>query len=404
MATIKLKFRPSSVPKTEGTLYYQVIHKRKVKWISTEHHIYADEWDENTETIVVAARSERKGALALMQCKIDWALKRWQTILDRLERSRKDYTVEELCETFSKEQTYKTVFVFLQEQVTKKEQMKRQGTARTYGNAYRRFKAFREDVDLTFDELTPDMIECYEAWLIDKRLKQNSIRCYLRTLNTLLCKAVEEGMLNNTNLFSHVRLSYVKTTKRAISEKELKVIANLELPENSTMALARDIFMFSFYMRGMPFVDIAYLRKTDLKNGMCTYCRKKTNQCLMVEWEKAQQKILDRYAHQMENRSYLLPIIKEEDGTEYKQYQRMQININRALKKIGEMAELKMPLTTYVARHTWASVARDMNIPIAVISEGMGHNSIKTTQVYLNSIDISRINEANKRIIKRIGG
>ena len=82
----------------------------------------------------------------------------------------------------------------------------------------------------------------------------------------------------------------------------------------------------------------------------------------------------------------------------------MQININRALNKIGEMADLKMPLTAYVARHTWASVARDMNIPIAVISEGMGHNSIKTTQVYLNSIDISRINETNKRIIKRIGG
>ena len=404
MATIKLKFRPSSVPEAEGTLYYQVIHKRKVKWISTEHHIYANEWDENTEAIVVAARSERKAVLALIQCKIDWALKRWQNILDRMEHSHKVYTVEELCEAFNKEQTYKTVFVFLQEQVTKKEQMKRQGTARTYGNAYRRFKAFREDADLTFDELTPDMIECYEAWLIDKRLKHNSIRCYLRTLNTLLCKAVEEGLLNNTNLFSHVRLSYVKTTKRAISEKELKVIANLELPENSTMALARDVFMFSFYMRGMSFVDIAYLRKTDLKNGMWTYCRRKTNQCLMVEWEKAQQKILDRYALQMENRSYLLPIIKKEDGTEYKQYQRMQVNINRALKKIGEMAELKMPLTTYVARHTWASVARDMNIPIAVISEGMGHNSIKTTQVYLNSIDISRINEANKRIIKRIGG
>ena len=82
----------------------------------------------------------------------------------------------------------------------------------------------------------------------------------------------------------------------------------------------------------------------------------------------------------------------------------MQININLALKKIGEVADLKMPLTTYVARHTWAGVARDMNIPIAVISDGMGHNSIKTTQVYLNSIDISRINEANKRIIKRIGG
>ena len=404
MATIKLKFRPSSVPEAEGTLYYQVIHKRKVKYISTEHQIYAYEWDEKAETIVVAAESERKGTLAMMQCKIDKAFKQLRSILDRTERCHKDYTVDDLCKAFIKEQTYKTVFVFLHEQATKKEQMKRLGTARTYGNAYRRFKAFREDVDLTFDELTPDMIECYEAWLIDKRLKHNSIRCYLRTLNTLLCKAVAEGLLSNRNLFSRVRLSYVKTTKRAISEKELKVIANLELPEHSTMAFARDIFMFSFYMRGMPFVDIAYLRKTDLKNGMWTYCRRKTNQCLMVEWEKAQQKILDRYAHQTENGPYLLPIINKEDGTEYLQYQRMQTNINRALKKIGEMAELKMPLTTYVARHTWASVARDMNISIAIISEGMGHNSIKTTQVYLNSIDVSRINEANKRIIKRIGG
>ncbi len=385
MATIKLKFRPSSVPEAEGTLYYQVIHKRKVKYISTEHHIYADEWDEKAETIVVAAESERKGTLTMMQCKIDKAFKQLRSILDRTERCHKDYTVEDLCKAFIKEQTYKTVFVFLHEQATKKEQMKRLGTARTYGNAYRRFKAFREDVDLSFDELTPDMIECYEAWLIDRRLKQNSIRCYLRTLNTLLCKAVAEGLLSNRNLFSRVRLSYVKTTKRAISEKELKVIANLELPKHSTMALARDIFMFSFYMRGMPFVDIAYLRKTDLKNGMWTYCRRKTNQCLMVEWEKAQQKILDRYAHQTENGPYLLPIINKEDGTEYLQYQRMQTNINRALKKIGEMAELKMPLTTYVARHTWASVARDMNIPISIISEGMGHNSIKTTQVYLNS-------------------
>ena len=386
MATIKLKFRPSSVPEAEGTLYYQVIHKRKVKYISTEHHIYADEWDEKAETIVVAAESERKGTLTMMQCKIDKAFKQLRSILDRTERCHKDYTVEDLCKAFIKEQTYKTVFVFLHEQATKKEQMKRLGTARTYGNAYRRFKAFREDVDLSFDELTPDMIECYEAWLIDRRLKQNSIRCYLRTLNTLLCKAVAEGLLSNRNLFSRVRLSYVKTTKRAISEKELKVIANLELPKHSTMALARDIFMFSFYMRGMPFVDIAYLRKTDLKNGMWTYCRRKTNQCLMVEWEKAQQKILDRYAHQTENGPYLLPIINKEDGTEYLQYQRMQTNINRALKKIGEMAELKMPLTTYVARHTWASVARDMNIPISIISEGMGHNSIKTTQVYLNSM------------------
>lgn len=146
--------------------------------------------------------------------------------------------------------------MFLQEQVTKKEQMKRQGTAMTYINAYRRFKEFREGKDLTFDELTPDMMECYEAWLKDIRLKQNSISCYLRTLCTLLYKATDEGVRIDSNLFSHVRLSYVKTTKRAISEKEMRAIATLQLPEGTSIAFARDVFMFSFYMRGMPFVDI----------------------------------------------------------------------------------------------------------------------------------------------------
>ena len=402
MATIKLKFRPSSVPEAEGTLYYQVIHKRKVKYISTEHQIYAYEWDEKAETIVVAAESERKGTLAMMQCKIDKAFKQLRSILDRTERCHKDYTVDDLCKAFIKEQTYKTVFVFLHEQATKKEQMKRLGTARTYGNAYRRFKAFREDVDLTFDELTPDMIECYEAWLIDRRLKQNSIRCYLRTLNTLLCKAVAEGLLSNRNLFSRVRLSYVKTTKRAISEKELKVIANLELPEHSTMAFARDIFMFSFYMRGMPIVDIAFLRKADLWNGLLSYCRKKTNQQLHVQWEREQQDIVSRYAHLTKGSPYMFPIIRHTDGTEYRQYKRAQENVNRALKRLGNMIGLRMPLTLYVARHSWASIAQNLNYSLSIISECMGHQSIKTTQTYLASIDTSRINEANRHIIRRI--
>lgn len=246
------------------------------------------------------------------------------------------------------------------------------------------------------------MIERYEAWLVSRRLMQNSIRFYLRTLNTLLLKAVEQGLLKNRELFSHVRLSYVTTVKRAITESELKAIERITLAEGSPLAFARDIFMFSFYMRGMSFVDIAYLRKTDLRNGLLVYCRKKTNQHLMVAWEKEQQQIVDRYAHLTKDSPYLLPIILQEDGTEYLQYQRVLDNVNNNLKKLGELIGLKMPLTTYVARHTWASVARDMNISVAIISEGMGHRSYKTTQVYLSSIDSSRINEANKKIIRRI--
>lgn len=402
MATIKLKFRPSSVPETEGTLYYQVIHKRKVKWISTEFRIYPEEWDEKIGELLIPPDSERKVVLEKVQCQINWEFRLWDNVIVELGNLQKNVTINELCNAFSKIKTQKTVFMFLQEQVTRKEQMKRYGTAMTYANAYRRFKEFRKDKDLTFDELTPDIMECYEAWLKDRRLKQNSICCYLRTLCTLLYKATGEGMMIDGNLFKRVRLTYVKTAKRAISEKELKAIASLALPEGTTIAFARDVFMFSFYMRGMPFVDIAYLRKTDLKNNMLAYSRKKTNQYLTVEWEKEAQEIIDRYAHLNPDSPYLLPIIQKEDGTERKQYHRMLENINYNLKKIGEMTGLKMPLTTYTARHTWASVARNMDISISIISEGMGHNSIKTTQVYLNSIDVSKINEANKKIIRRI--
>ena len=404
MATIKLKFRLSSVPETEGTLYYQVIHKRKVKWISTGYHVYPCEWDEKTESLTISPDDgERRTELQQMQSTMDWNLKQRKEVIRKLENTNKEFLLGELCEAFKQITPCKTVFTFLQKQIARQKRMQRQGTSMTYTSAYRRFKEFRGDVDLTFDELSPDMMEEYEAWLVNRGLKTNSIRFYLRTLNTLLYKAVDEGILNeDQKLFSRVHLSYVKTTKRAISEAHIRAIQKLKLPPETSMAFARDIFMFSFYMRGMPFVDIAYLKKSDLKNGLITYCRKKTNQPLFVEWEREQQEIVDHYAEQTEGTPYMLPIIKKTDGTEYKQYLRVQENVNRALKKIGRMIGLKQPLTLYVARHSWASIAQDMNYSIALISEGMGHNSIKTTQTYLASIDTSRINEANRKIIRRI--
>ncbi len=403
MATINLKFRPSAVPKAEGTLYYQVIHKRNVKRISTEYHIFPHEWDRKTLSLSIPHDGKRRTYLQQMQSTINRELKRRKEIVYKLESSDKDFSLDELCDAFRQIPSGKSVFPFLQEQIARQKRMQRHGTAMTYTSAYRRFKEFRGGRNLTFSELSPNMIEEYEAWLVNRGLMQNTIRFYLRTLNTLLYKAVDEGLLNEAGrVFSRVRLSYVKTAKRAITERHIHAIQTLQLPKGSALAFARDIFMFSFYMRGMPFVDIAFLKKSDLKNGLVNYCRKKTNQPLTVEWEREQQEIIDRYARLSEGTPYMLPIITKTDGTEYRQYLRVQGNVNRALKKIGNMIGLKMPLTFYVARHSWASIAQEMNYSIAIISEGMGHNSIKTTQTYLASIDTSKVNEANRNIIRRI--
>ena len=403
MATIKLKFRASSVAEKEGTLYYQVIHKRNVKWISTDYHVFQNEWDDKVANIAIPPNGERIQELSLIKSAIAWELRLRRRTLNRLETSNDDLSLNELCEAFSLLPPCKTVFTFLEEQVERQEQMQKYGTANTYISAYRRFKEYRQNKDLVFDELTPDMMEEYEAWLANRNQKPNTIRFYLRTLSTLFCKAASCGILSEERkLFGRVRLSYVTTAKRALSEAAILALQNLELGAGTTLAFARDMFMFSFYMRGMPFVDIAYLKKSDLKNGILTYRRKKTNQPLLVEWEQVHQEIVERYAHQTGNSPYMFPIIEQADGTEYKQYKRMQEKVNRTLKKIGIMIGLKMPLTAYVARHSWASIARDMNIPIPIISEGMGHQSYKTTQVYLNSIDVSKISEANRTIIQRI--
>ena len=403
MATVKLKFRASTVPHAEGTLYFQVIHRRSVRCQSTTYHVFPNEWDGGKSALLIPPHGERRAQLLLMQSMISDELRQRRNVLVRLTAADREVSMDELFEAFGHLPPCKTVFTFLQEQVEKREQMLRVGTATTYANAYRRFRDFRNGMDLTFDELTPGMMERYDAWLRNRSLKTNSIRFYLRTLNTLLHKAVAEGLLEpDRKLFGRVRLSYVPTAKRAISERELRAIAQLPLPQGSSMALARDIFMFSFYTRGMSFVDMAFLRKTDLKGRLLEYCRKKTNQHLSVAWERALQTIVDRYAHLTRATSYLLPIIRAEDGTEYRQYRRMHESMNRALRMIGERAGVRIRLTTYVARHSWASIARNMNFSIAIISEGMGHRSYRTTQVYLDSIGTSRVNDANKRIIRRI--
>ena len=157
------------------------------------------------------------------------------------------------------------------------------------------------------------------------------------------------------------------------------------------------MFLFSFYTRGMSFVDMAYLKKRNLHNGILTYRRKKTGQQLSIKWEKCMQDILDKYpANPTE---YLLPVIISTQKDERKQYRSALTLTNRKLKTISDLVHSPYPLSMYVARHSWASIAKSKNIPISIISEGMGHDSETTTQIYLASLDSSIIDKANHRII-----
>ena len=220
----------------------------------------------------------------------------------------------------------------------------------------------------------------------------------MRILRTNYKLAVEEGLTSDRHPFRHVYCGMDKTVKRSIPFIDIKKINDLDLLRKPSLDFARDMFMFSFCTRGMSFVDMAYLKKTDLDGGCLTYRRKKTGQLLTVEWTRQMQAIMDKYKPNATR--YLLPIITREDGSERRQYQNMMRKTNRLLKDIARMAGLPLPLSMYYTRHSWATIARGRAVPLAVISEALGHDSETTTQIYLDSIKSSEVDKANSMILE----
>ena len=294
-----------------------------------------------------------------------------------------------------------SLFLFMGNVIANMNVLGKTRTSETYATTLRSFKRFREEVDLALCDLDSEMIMAYEAYLRNNGVSLNSSSFYMRNLRAMYNRAVEKGMTPQRFPFKHVYTGVDKTVKRAVPLKAIRQIKEMDLSMNPSFDYARDMFLFSFYTRGMSFVDMAYLRKKDLHNGILSYRRRKTGQQLFVKWERCMQEIVDKY--DTSQSPYLLPIIiPQSDKDQRKQYIYAAHNINRSLKIIGQQLRLSVPLTLYVARHSWASIARSKNVPLSVISEGMGHDSEATTRIYLASLDTVAIDKANSLILKSL--
>ena len=383
-------------------MYFQVIHRRTVRMIHTGFHIRQDEWNDTTSSIRIAGTPERQNFLRLTASKIKWYTNQLTAIITEMETKRVEYGTEDIVSAYKQLPTCPTWFGFILDMADRKAKVGRPGTAKTYRDALSSFARFRQGTDIALDELNAEMMTLYEAWMKSRGLKRNSSSCYLRTLRTLYRKAVEMGLTTDKGIFRHVFTGFAKTSKRAIPLEAIRTIRLLRLPAGSPLIFAMDMFILSIYLQGISFVDLAYLRKSDIRNGVLQYDRKKTRQSLNIGWEPSMQAIVETYAHLTTESPYLLPIITHADGTERRQYEKAEHNINRNLKKIGRIAGLRIPLTTYVARHTWATTMRDMGYDLSIVSTGLGHDSLKTTQIYLSSIDTTVVMEANKKMIDKI--
>lgn len=402
MVEFKIDFKVSCPKSQEGMVYYQVSYKRTMKQIYTGYKLYLHEWDKRSSEIVFSSFSEERNAyLQVLQTKISNDKRILKRIIAVWEKRGASYTAKEVVQAFMKYQEGSLLLSSFMEKVM--EQLRRAGkvrTSETYRSTLNSFMRFRKDEEVLLEEIDSDLMMDYETWLKSNGISMNTVSFYMRILRATYNRAVENNLIAQQYPFKHVYTGIAKTVKRAIPFRLIKRLKSMDLSSNKMYSFARDMFLFSFYTRGMAFVDMAFLRKKDLNKGTLSYRRKKTGQLLFIKWEPCMQEIVDRYFDA--ESPYLLPLIKKAGVKERNQYINGMHQINKYLGKIGEDMNIPIPLTLYVARHTWASVAKSKNIPLSVICEGMGHDSETTTRIYLTSLDTTPVDRANHLILNSL--
>ena len=396
MASAKiLYFTHKELKDGSHPIVLQVIHNRERRLISLGHSVQKSLWDYDNN-LPSKKHPNYRGLKTLMLDKLSQAEK---VILD-LDDKNKPYTLEDVVSQLKVDKKSKYVFKYTEDLVSKMTKAGSIGNARVYENALSVFKKYRKEKDLEFNDLSYKVLQDFIDYLKGEGCKTNTISVYLRTLRAIYNRAIKEKAAQEALYpFKKLKIKSEKTRKRAISKEDINKIRELDLEEESELDKARDYFLFSFNMRGMNFVDMAYLQVKDIVDGRVNYSRQKTKQKFSIKITDEAWKIINKYSDLEDKDSYIFPILRRR-GKEFLDYRNALRLTNKKLKIIGENAGSSIPISTYVSRHAWATIAKRLGTPTAVISEGLGHDSELTTQIYLDSFGSEVLDDANEEITK----
>lgn len=286
----------------------------------------------------------------------------------------------------------------INERVESKRLMGKNSTAELYLVAGHHFLKFIEKSDILLTEITPTMVSDFQAYLQTKNLMINTLNSYLSSL-----RAVFNAVLNDRPFkvkkhpFQHLKLKRDVTVKKPLSPDMIRKIATTDFSNDPHLSLGADLSLFSFMAYGMPFVDMIRLKNSNIQGNELVYNRHKTGIQIRMEITAGMMQIIEKYRNAGE---YLFPVMFPE--ATYRQYKGMLAAYNQSLKTIGKELQIHSNLTSYVLRRTWAAEAQRCHIPISVISQALGHKSEKTTRCYLNQLDQSELNDANRTITNSI--
>lgn len=393
MASIKIVlFTHKKLKDNSHPIVIQIIKDRKRKLISTGFSAKISEWNEKTNSPNRKHPNQAQLKLFLKQ-----KLVNAETCLMDLSATEKAFSLEELVEKIKGEKKTGNVLEFWNKVIEELDKTGKKGNSSAYKNTFGVFKKFRKNKDLEFSELNYKMVVKFEEYLLKNGLQTNGISFHMRTLRALYNRAVKDELVSKENYpFAKYKIKKEKTQHRALTKEEVKKIRDIKL-ENKALQVARDYFMFSFFTRGMSFIDMAYLKKENIHKDRIQYRRAKTGQLFTLKLTDEAKEIIDRYIDNSGKTEYIFPIVQHEEN-KFKEYRNSMRLTNKKLSKVGELVECSIPLTTYVARHSWATIAKRGGISTSVISEGLGHATEHITQVYLDSFENSVLDEANELI------
>lgn len=398
MTSIKVRLNRTRLGR-DGTypVVIQIIRHRRKRELTTPFRLRESEFDPLKERAVPRmCRRRHLYGYEEINAALASILNEFQQLRSRLE-NQGDYTAEELVAAYYRQNDMRLFFTYADALTGRLEEAGRCSTAANYRSALRAFKQFTGKCDLEFTALTPLLFEEFASSRKRKGNAPNTVAFYLKQLRAIYNKAVEEGIaVCDPSLFRRSPLRGSATRKRALGRQELSRIAEVDLSNaHRHLSLARDLFLFSFYTRGMSFVDMCYLKKENIEGDTLFYRRRKTGKALQVKIESPLRALLRKYAS--DHSPYLLPMLRSDDS--YGGYRYIQRRLNKRVREIGVRAGFDFALTFYAARHTWATLARDSGVPVSVISEGMGHTSEKTTRIYLAGMDTTLVDRANRKVL-----
>jgi site-specific recombinase XerD len=399
MATVSLYLFKNKVLR-DGTspIVLQVIHNRIRRRNSTGINALPENWDDAKRKLVNFPKNEKKVFVKKNILLKKILLEAEELVLD-FENLGEVYTADDIIRKL-KGVVSSNYITFTKQVIKQLKDLGKDGNANVYKSNLNVFSKFLKGKDISFDEIDYSLIKKFEASLYQKGNEINGVAHQMKTLRAICNRAIKEGVARKDLYpFENFKIKTEKTAKRALSKDEIIQIRDVNLDKYPAQKRARDLFMFSFYCMGMSFVDIAYLKVKDIHKERLNYSRQKTTQVYNMAIVKPAMEIINKYSDLKEKDEFIFPILDKNHPRIYDLYLSQMHNQNRRLKEVAKKLVLSLPLTSYVARHSWATIAKRSGIPTAVISEGLGHTTEKTTQIYLDSFENEVLDAANKLIV-----